>query len=229
MVMKYIAQKNYKCNSKEYWSSWGPPSESKFSYLARLPNNLVFDTEGKFLFFPINKAAQTSIVRGIFKDRAVVRKDDVEKWEVFTKYYLNEGSLSSLVSFGVCRHPISKFISAYFYLLNKNLIPDEGDMNKYLLKHWSPSTNPNKINLHFQVQYKNFFYKGGLLPNYLIKLENINEDLPLVLNKVGINSELPHKNKGLKKDYSNLLNKHSLNLLGQVYHQDLSLLNYLND
>jgi hypothetical protein len=150
----------------------------KFQYLFKLPNPVVFDRLGQFAYVPINKAAQTSITRNILKDRAIVKKDDKKKWMKFANIYLNTKEWSNLTTFGISRHPLNKFISAYFYLSKKNRIDPCSDINDFVRKNLTKKSNPNKIDLHFQLQWNAFYFKNSLLVDHLIRLDNISDELP---------------------------------------------------
>ena len=58
---------------------------SILNHIENLENPIIFDRDNKFLYFPINKNAQTSIVRNILKHRCVLRKDSLDKWFGYQK------------------------------------------------------------------------------------------------------------------------------------------------
>lgn len=198
----------------------------KFQYLFKLPNPVIFDRLGQFAYVPINKAAQTSITRNILKDRAIVKKDDKKKWMKFADIYLNTKEWPNLTTFGISRHPLDKFISAYFYLSKKNRIDPCSDINDFVAKNLTKKSNPNKIDLHFQLQWNAFYFKNNLLVDHLIRLENISYELPKILSTFGFNTNIPHKNQGTNKDKNQILNKQSLDILESIYSNDLKFLNY---
>jgi len=198
----------------------------KFQYLSKLPNPIVFDRLGAFAYIPINKAAQTSITRNILKDRAIVKKDNKDLWLSCADKYLNEKEWQRLNTFGISRHPLDKFISAYFYLAKKNRINSCSDINDFVSKNLTKKSNPNKIDLHFQLQWNAFYFKKNLLIDHLIMLENISYELPKILSTFGVNANIPHKNQGTNKNKNQILNKESLYILESVYSNDLKLLNY---
>ena len=178
----------------------------KFEYLFKLPNPVIFDRLGQFAYVPINKAAQTSITRNILKDRAVVKKDDKKEWMKFADIYLNTKEWLSLTTFGISRHPVDKFISAYFYLSKKNRIDPCSDINDFVQKNLTKKSNPNKINLHFQLQWNAFYFENTLLVDHLVRLENISDELPKILSTFGVTTDIPHKNQGTNKDKNQILN-----------------------
>jgi len=198
----------------------------KFQYLFKLPNPVVFDRLGQFAYVPINKAAQTSITRNILKDRAIVKKDDKKKWMKFANIYLNTKEWSNLTTFGISRHPLNKFISAYFYLSKKNRIDPCSDINDFVRKNLTKKSNPNKIDLHFQLQWNAFYFKNSLLVDHLIRLDNISDELPEILSMFGVATDIPHKNQGANRDKNQILNKESLDILESVYLNDFKFLNY---
>lgn len=198
----------------------------KFEYLFKLPNPVIFDRLGQFAYIPINKAAQTSITRNILKDRAVVKKDDKKEWMKLADIYLNPKEWSNLTTFGISRHPIDKFISAYFYLSKKKRIDPCSDINDFVCKNLTKASNPNKIDLHFQLQWNCFYFRNNLLVDNLIRLENISNELPKVLSMLGIETDIPHKNQGGNKDKDQILSKESLNILEHVYANDFKFMNY---
>lgn len=198
----------------------------KFQYLSKLPNPIIFDKLGTFAYIPINKAAQTSVTRNILRDRAIVKKDDKDLWLSYSEQYLNEKEWQRLNTFAICRHPLDKFISAYFYLAKKNRIDPCSDINDFVAKNLTKKSNPNKIDLHFQLQWNAFYFKNNLLVDHLIRLENISYELPKILSTLGFNTDIPHKNQGTNKDKNQILNKQSLDILESVYSNDLKFLNY---
>jgi len=53
-------------------------------YILERENPVIFDKEGKFVFFPVNKVMQTTLVRNILAKRCVVYKDNKENgWNYF--------------------------------------------------------------------------------------------------------------------------------------------------
>ena len=86
-------------------------------YIKNLENPVIFDVENTFLYFPIDKNAQTSIARNLLKFRCIVRKDNEIAWNnYFSNNIINKDSLDKYFKFGVLRNPYSKFVSAYFHL-----------------------------------------------------------------------------------------------------------------
>lgn len=199
---------------------------NKFNFLYNLANPVIFDSSGEFAYIPINKAGQRSIARELLKDRVVIKKDNKEAWKLHADKFLNESDWAKLTTFGICRHPLDKFISAYFYLSKKGRIDPCNNINDFIFKNLSYDSNPNKINLHFQTQHNAFFFKKQLLVKHLIPLEDIYQQLPILLNVLNIKTSIPHKNKGSNKKYKTLLNNDSIKILESVYSKDLSMLGY---
>lgn len=74
-------------------------------YILSRENRVHIDREEKFIYFPVNKAMQTSMGNGELKERLVKYKYEPELWnKLFDKI-----NIDTVYKFGISRHPVSKF------------------------------------------------------------------------------------------------------------------------
>jgi hypothetical protein len=195
-------------------------------YILNRENRVHIDRNEEFIYFPVNKAMQTSMGNGELKDRLVKYKYEPELWnELFNKI-----DIDTIYKFGITRNPISKFESAYNYLkkckrnqlgINKNV-----NINEFVKNTFINYENPYLLNRHFERQYESFFFTSGdnkLIVNDLYKMES-NDDLDNMCKKLHLDRDkLIHINK---TNHEERLTKESIEILSKIYSNDFKYLNY---
>ena len=193
-------------------------------YLKKRENPLIFDKKGKFVYFPVNKVMQTTIAREILKDRVIIRKDNPELWN----YYFQKTDFNKVYKFGITRHPVKKFESAFNYLKSiekwseKLKIKNQG-INEFVKNRIKGCQNPYLINPHFEKQYKGFYCQEQILIDELFQMEN-EKHLDKLYQKLAVNEKrTTHMNKSRHLD---LLDSESVQILESVYKNDIYPLEY---
>lgn len=132
-------------------------------------NPQIYDIEGRFIFYPNNKCGQTSITNrrhGALGGRCIVRK-----WcPVLWKQYRFMDDLG-LVTFTVVRNPYERFLSACRHT-RYDIDTSIRALNNLGFDLFDP---------HFRPQYP------SLKADYVLRLENIDEDWLFVKDKIGAN------------------------------------------
>ena len=193
-------------------------------YLKMRENPIIFDKEGKFIYFPVNKVMQTTLVREIFNKRLIVKKDDPALWN----RYFEKTDFNNIYKFGITRHPVSKFESAFNYLnsINKysqQLIENQ-EINVFVKNKMSNCSNPFEINPHFERQNESFYCRDTLLVNDLYQIES-KENISRLYEKLNIKAE-KKKIRRNKTQHHELLNSESIKILESIYKNDIHPLKY---
>jgi hypothetical protein len=85
-----------------------------------------------------------------------------------------------------------------------------------------------RINKDLHLQ-KEFFYdgNGNCIVDFIGKLENLDQDFKKICNKIGIEAELPHKNKSKRKrDYRKYYTEETKKLVEKAFREDIELFYY---
>ena len=191
-------------------------------YILERENPVIFDKDGKFVFFPVNKVMQTTLVRNILAKRCVVYKDNKEKWlELF-----HNTDFDNIYKFGIIRNPITKFESAFNYLkarpkLSKRMNIHNTNINDYVKNVVVHCKNPYLLNPHFEKQYEGMFFNNKQIVNDLFKVEN-KEHICEMYAKLGIcENNNTHENKS---EHCERLNDESIAILRKIYENDVNYL-----
>ena len=192
-------------------------------YIKSRENPVIFDKNGKFVYFPVNKVMQITMTRYMLVNRCIIYKDNPEKW---TEYF-NKTNFNKLYKFGIVRHPIAKFQSAFNYLKKQKMLSimlgmSNMNINDYVKKIVTQYNNPYLINAHFEKQYEGFYLDGRLVVDDLFKMENKN-DIDKMYKKLNLKNHNYHFNR---TNHIEKLNIESVSILEKIYSNDLRFLNY---
>lgn len=189
-------------------------------YIKNRENPVIFDKNGEFVYFPVNKVMQTTIARNLLSKRCIVYKDNPKLW----LEYFEKTDFDNIYKFGIIRNPADKFESAFNYLkknprLSKRLKINNLNINDFVKTKIIKYDNPYNFNSHFEKQYEGFFYNNNILVDDLIKLENIN-DINNLFNKLEIeNNEIFNKTEHLS-----VLTDESIEIIKKIYINDYKFL-----
>ena len=137
--------------------------------------------------------------------------------------------------FTFTRNPWDRLVSSFFYLKQGGVnVKDKIDSNRYLSDYSSfedmvVNWNESLFNqLHFMEQYKWIHDGNGeLMPDFIGKLENIQQDFDTVCDKIGIpQQKLPHKNKSKHKHYTEYYDEETKQLVAETYAKDIEYFGY---
>lgn len=131
---------------------------------------------------------------------------------------------SSFFKFGFARNPWDWQVSLYHFMLKEKYHPQHEliinlkSFDQYI--EWRVEKDK-----HLQ---KEFFFDNNdqQIVDYIGKFENIEDDFRNICKKIGINTDLPHKNKSMHRDYHEYYSDYSRDLIGENFKQDIELFNY---
>jgi len=187
---------------------------------------LLFDRDGKFLFFHNTKVLTRSIARNALKNRIICYKHKpilhAEKMEECTLKVLNR-----LFKFSFVRNPWDRTVSAYFYLSQEHpeLLPREYFSFKEFIKT-DFKKRGTMINDHFQHQYQKTYNDGHQIVDFIGRFENVEEDWKYVASKIDAESVLPHIGASAHDDYRIYYDDESIEIVRNIYKKDIDLFGY---
>lgn len=189
-----------------------------------------FDTEDNFMFFYNYKAASMSFHKGPWQDRIIRCKQHEYLWQQKLNHYTDE-DVENMFKFSIVRNPWDRLVSAHTYFVKvvshevqvpknfeifvkKKLISlDESDL---MYPHYS-----QKLEAHIGFQYIR-----ASVSDIAVKMENLENEFPKILEKAQIEGIFPHKNKTLHSNYRKNYTNDLKNLVGDFYKKDIELLGY---
>ena len=188
----------------------------------------------KYIFVHIPKCGGNSVNKFIRrKNISVIDHNIRAKNFKYLKDRVAENLKGYVFTFS--RNPWDRLVSAYFYLRQGGYITkDKIDYDKYL-SHYSTfedmvlNWNDNLFNqLHFMEQYKWICDSNGeLIPDFIGRFENLQEDFDIVCDKIGIpKQKLPHKNKSKHKHYTEYYNDETRQIVAEKYAKDIEYFGY---
>tara|TARA_Y100000114_G_C11668706_1_gene282684 strand:- start:35 stop:649 length:615 start_codon:yes stop_codon:yes gene_type:complete len=136
--------------------------------------------------------------------------------ENFDKYY----------KFTFVRNPYARFVSwvYYYHGLHGLYKHDKSNLDKYSFKELIPECP--KYVWHSQLEYV-LSEDGKNLMNFVGKLENFQEDLNTICDKIAIpRQELPHKNKSKHKHYTEYYDDETRSMVAEKFAEDIEYFGY---
>lgn len=206
--------------------------------------------EHKLIFIHIPKCAGSSIEK-LFDVGYSTKGADVDSlygWDTERKLHLQHATPIRLVELGliskaewdsyytftIIRNPWERAVSDYFWIMHDCSI--RGSFKQYLEKKGpfeviiEGENSENSRSDHWASQ--STFLKTNNLKGYdkIIRLEELNDVLPEILNKIGLNAhEIPwQKRSKIKRfrHYSQLFTKQTLKIFDKYYKNDIETLGY---
>lgn len=197
---------------------------AKLSTIMARRNPVIFDNQDRFIFFPNHKVCQRSITRAALADRAIVHKGDDVTWQEKSQD-VDVDYLSRMFTFTVVRNPYDRVVSAFFFLQGVDKIDKEYEFipfcNEVLAKQGFD------FDRHFDCQSEGMFYNGKLIPEYLARFETLQDDWGGIASAINGPPSLPHINMSKrKKTYVDYYDKKTLDLISELYADDLTNFGY---
>ena len=203
-------------------------------YNAYLRNHFprVFE-DRRCIFVHIPKAAGSNITNAIF-GRGVGHRKYIDYLKA------DRDKTRSFFSFSITRNPWDRLVSGYFYLLRGGMEHKAYDraFSRFLNSRY-PEFEPFVMNwleepvihntIHFQPQYKYLVdEKNELALDHIGKLENLEEEFSMVIQKLNIdNARLGvNVNASLHGDYRSYYTEKMIDKVNQIYKKDIQLFNY---
>jgi len=171
--------------------------ETKFYQLyVRKPfteNNINVDHARKLIFVHIPKTAGTSIKKALN-----LSIETATHW--IPTLLVHKKTWETYFSFTIVRHPLERLLSSYYYHTSKNYtgvfyrkIPDL--RNFTFQDYFRVFSQLNTSALIPQVNYIKHKYSDKPI-DIICKFRNLNKDLKPIFNKLQIDLDIPHLNKG---------------------------------
>jgi hypothetical protein len=131
--------------------------------------------------------------------------------------------LNEYKTLAIVRNPLNRFISAYFYLHKVKKINYNGDIHKFIRDiktNKISSTNSPVVFDHIRPMYH---FTGTVLPDYVIKLENLDEEWGQFSNTYKLSTKIPKINV-TKYEIPNT--PELMEFIYQYFEKDFKLFNY---
>jgi len=134
---------------------------------------------------------------------------------------------SAYFTFAFVRNPWSWQVSLYHYMSQQSshkqhdVVTCFNSFEQYL--DW-------RIDGHVHLQQEYLTDESGtLLVDYVGRLETMREDFQTICERIGVEANLPHKNKSSHDDYRNYYNDRTRDLVAQHYTADIDRFGYSFD
>lgn len=190
------------------------------------------EMELQAIFIHVPKNAGVSISKGLFGIRVGHRRFRDLRFhhpELVEKHFV----------FAFARNPWDRFLSTYKFLIQGGFNDRDARWAKKNLSAWGSfkdfvlalrhSDNSKRIlsQKHFRPQtYWVLDRRGRLQLDYVGRYENLGEDFEYICERLGVNRSLPHLNRSKHKPYYCYYNEQTRQIVGDLYRQDIELLNY---
>lgn len=151
---------------------------------------------------------------------------------------IKEYGAEDYFKFCFTRNPYDRFCSLYYYF--KNMTPEHmfykynGSILKLVKRYETfedfclAFPDLNIKNFHFYSQSKYMFSNGSQIVDYIGKMENLNEDVADLCNKLGVvqTKQIPHSNKSNTVDYRDIYSNKMRKVVEDAYEEDIKRLGY---
>jgi chondroitin 4-sulfotransferase 11 len=135
------------------------------------------------------------------------------------------------------RNPWDRVVSAYFFLKNHGHPEHPQDADDFNLYFGAFDTFRDTLlgwddkfyeQIHFRPQYQWICDGDGkLIPDFIGKVENLQEDFNTVCDKIGIpRQQLPHANKTKHKHYTEYYDDETKQIVAEKYAKDIEYFGY---
>ena len=146
---------------------------------------------------------------------------------VISKFISNE-ILHKYVKFCIVRNPYNKMYSAWNFIKESHGYDNVNDFIKYKVNIdfiYGLEIIPGDARVHYRPQFT-FVYDDNenKCVDFIIKYENLNNDIKLLNNKFNLNIPEYGNNKNI--DYLKFYNQESINKINILYKKDFELFNY---
>jgi hypothetical protein len=197
----------------------------------------------KFAFVKLSKSASTTITKALTR---VCPNTSYEKTLPHHILDLTSDDSAAYYNFSTARNPYDRLVSRYFYARDKAPIHKSqfknltfkdfvvgGHESTPMNTSWVPKTAPHLKKLLNRV---GFFdnqiewiqdNQGKTMVNFIIKVENLQQDFNMVCDKIGIpHTKLPHKNRSNHKPYAEYYDDETRQIVSEKYARDIEYFGY---
>ena len=196
------------------------------------------------IFVHVPKTGGTSISEWLMENAPGCKSNTVKTfYSKHYPYFLFDDEHKKYFSFGIVRNPWERMVSGYFYELARfkskmNMLQSNHPKVKPSKAHWKydyVKTKKDLLEKGFDayVQSKDFFscdktqkyYLEGV--NYVLRLENIQEDFKVIQNQVNCYKPLIHLNKTEHDNYKKYYNKTIKEIVDDYFAEDIETYQYV--
>lgn len=196
------------------------------------------------VFVHVPKTGGTSISEWLMENAPGCKSNTVKTfYSKHYPYFLFDDEHKKYFSFGIVRNPWERMVSGYFYELARfkskmNMLQSNHPKVKPSKAHWKYDYVKTKKDLLEEgfdayVQSKDFFscdktqkyYLEGV--NYVLRLENIQEDFKVIQNQVNCYKPLIHLNKTEHDNYKKYYNKTIKEIVNDYFAEDIETYQYV--
>lgn len=191
----------------------------------------------KFVFMMLKKCASVTMGKIILESLGYKKSEAKDINRIlgalphFNRYEVDALDYTKVVW---VRNPFDRLVSGWFDRIH--LMGNEDTMNWYGVPNtisfpdfidWVCSIPDDEMNVHFKQQISDITIDGRLVPNTVMKLENLNEDwAQLQTNNSWLIDMKYHINKSKKEDYRKYYTDEIIEKIKIRFKDDLCLLNY---
>ena len=193
------------------------------------------ENDKKIIFIHIPKAAGNALIKTLF-DQSATGHDPILRYKENNSVKYND-----FYKFTVVRNPWDRIVSAFHYLkqggigffdkdFSNEYLDDVPDFSTFVKRLESDNVFRNNILtwIHFvpQIDFLSDEY-GDVALNKIIKLENINDEIPSLCKDLGIsNRDMISDNSCKRKPYQYYYDDELAAIVGTIYKQDIERLGY---
>ena len=185
----------------------------------------------KCIFVHIPKAAGISINKAMFGNMGGTHTKLKDYQLIF-----NKKEFFGYYKFTFVRNPWDRLVSTYFFLKNGGLHDKdrkwfEDELSKFkdfedFVLNWLNEENIYKW-IHFVPQCEFITVNNKVMVDDVFKLENINNDIKTISEKLNISIDLGHENQNPnRKKYRDYYSAKSQQIVNEVYKKDIELFGY---
>ena len=205
----------------------------KLKFKLNLYRRYIYWKKNNCVFIHVPKVAGTSINHAIY-GRTLGHYSALEIESKFPKLF------SDSFTFSLVRNPWDRLLSAYRFAKQGRTetmgvrnpaqykIPEFDSFESFVLE-WLVDKNVDELDFVFQTQSRFLVgINGQLLPNYIGKLENMDESIGYIESKINRKLNISHvnqvKRKGSYRDY--YISQKMIDIVHEKYHSDINLFEY---
>ena len=190
------------------------------------------ESDNGFIFIHIPKCAGNAIINSLFFSRPTGHV-------CISEYYWEDRErFSSSYKFTIVRNPITRFISAYDYLVKGGMVTYDvefrdkylkkfDDINEFISALGSKKFRKKILNwTHFIPQHKFILIGGEIYLDDIYKQEELDANFNRIVERLGVRSECRLKYINTTNGDKDRLSEKSLSFLRELYKYDFELLDY---
>ena len=202
---------------------------------------MIICDKNKFIFIHIPKnsgTAMTNELQKTYKDTKLLVKCErqginigIDKMHLYCDVidkFISRDILDSYFKFCIIRNPYNKIYSSWNFIKERHGYNNVNDFIKYKLDEefiYGEEIIPGDARVHYRPQFTFVYNKNNKFADYIIRYENLNEDILKMNQQYELNIPL-YDNGNTQKSYINFLNKESIMKINNLYKRDFELFNY---